>query len=264
MIDAKSWVRAQYALDLILSSIILYSGNPLQYGMDLIAYNDEEPQHLDLSLREVILDRSMCMTGIPVSCAIAAKASHRLKSVNALTKYKFSASLYGVSHIDLDPLRARHLTVSPFPSDYVMFSYAIVSAYSALEDLGLEMKASQDKPSRIKGKWNPKVKGDLEARLKASGINLNEPLLWTSRGPERKIEKKREITDFQNVPWTGGPIRDKEIELIDAIAYSAWLRDRVAAHGINELTKVISPYDVVNVQHLTRRVLLEALGFWRH
>jgi hypothetical protein len=47
-------------------------------------------------------------------------------------------------------------------------------------------------------------------------------------------------------------VRDGHVAMIDAIAHADWLRDKVAAHAAKGLTPSLSPYDVVNVQHLAR------------
>ena len=132
-----------------------------------------------------------------------------------------------------------------------------------MEDLGLNLRASAKNPSRIDGQWNPTVKSDLEARLRASGVVLDEKLLWTVRGPRRRIEKKRPFPDGEAAPWASQLVRDSDIPIVDAIAYAEWLRSAVAAHGVKDLTPSLSPYDVINVQHVARRLLLETLGFWR-
>ena len=239
VIESKSWHRAQHALNLILSSFLLYSGNPPLFEMDYVAHNDEEPKFLDNLYKKAVEEKYLSASNIPIACAIAAKTSRKTKWVYALTKYKFSMSLYGVFHVDLEPFRSPHLAVSPFPDDHVIFSHAIVAAHSAIEDLGLEIRASHKKPSRLNGKWNPIVKKDLEDRLESANINLNEKILWTIRGPKRKIEKKRGIPILEKASWSGGNIRDAEIEIIDAIAYVDWLRDWVASHGVKELTRVL-------------------------
>ena len=264
VIHAKSWHTAQRALNLVLSSLLLYSGDPPLVEMDFLVHNDDEPDFYDPMIRKAMSEKYISTTNIPVACEIAAKASRKQKWVYALAKYKFSISLYGVFHVDLEPFSAPHLSVSVFPDDHVMFSHAIISAYSIIEDLGLEIRASQKKPSKIDGRWNPMVKDDLEDRLSRAGVDLDEPILWTLRGPKRKTERKREVPSLSRALWAGGPVRDSDLELVDAIAYSDWLRDCVASHGVKELTKVLSPYDVVNVQHLARRLLLEALGYWRY
>jgi len=168
-----------------------------------------------------------------------------------------------IHHIDLEPWKAPYRAVSSFPGDQVMLSYAIISSYSVVEDQKLTLQASSKNPSRIKGKWNPAVKWDLEERLHRAGVDLKEPILWLARGPQRKIEKRREIPDGTNAPWSASIVRDTEIPIIDAIAYAEWLRSGVASHAVNDLTPVLSPYDVINAQHVARRLLLETLGSWR-
>lgn len=266
MIVASSWTSAQRALNLILSSLIFISGDPPLFDpdTDLVAHNAHEPEFDDPAFRDIIEGKALSTPGIPLACRVAVKASRRQQWVYAITKYKFSISLFGVHHVDLEPFRSQHLPVSRLPDDHVRFSHAIMSAHSVLEDLGLEIRASQNRPSRINGKWNPDVKLDLEMRLAAAGVDLTERLLWTVRGPKRGIEKTREIPLVAKAPWFTGPmVRDCEVEVIDAIAYADWLRDRVASHSIKKLTKVLSPYDVVNVQHLARRLIMETLGVWR-
>jgi hypothetical protein len=40
------------------------------------------------------------------------------------------------------------------------------------------------------------------------------------------------------------------------------LGDRIATYAAKRLTPSLSPYDVVNVQHLARRLILEVFGLW--
>lgn len=263
IIHASTWITAQRALDLIHGCGLLIRG-PDVFDTPLIAHNEEDPVWLKGQEREIRLQQVRSATDIPMACAIAAKASRRRKWVYGVTKYKFSLGLQSVHHVDLEPWRSPHLPVSPFPSDHVVFSHAIVAAHSVLEDLGLEIRATREKPSRIKGEWNPEVKQDLEERLIKAGVDFKEQFLWTARGPKRKIETKRPIPPGKKAPWSAWIIRDTEIPIIDAIAYADWFRDKIASHSVKDLTRVLSPYDVENVQHLARRLLLETLGFWRY
>ena len=116
----------------------------------------------------------------------------------------------------------------------------------------------------IDGKWNPIVKSDLENRLNNSGVDLSERLLWLVRGKPNRIEVKRTPELKSKMRWSTGKVRDAEIEVIDAILYASWLRSKVSSHKTNKLTYSLSPYDVENIQHLARRLLLEALGYWRY
>lgn len=264
VLRACSWVAAQRALDLILGCHYLVVGDPPIFNFHPIAHNDSEPEWMKEDQRQTLVEEYLSTADFPLACALAAKASHRRKWIYAVAKYKFSLSLYSVHHVDLEPWRSPHLAISTFPGDHVMFSHAIISAYSTVEDLGLEIRASVNKPSRINGQWNPAVKQELEERLEKEHIDLRETILWTVRGPKRRIEKKRPIPVVKQAPWSKWIVRDSELHITDAIAYADWLRDRVASHSVKDLTKLLSPYDVVNVQHLARRLLLESLGFWRY
>jgi hypothetical protein len=255
LIRASSWATAQKALNLIESSLSLYRGQSTV--ADLIAHTKDESSDDPFAGGD-----AFWTNGVPIACNIAARASWRKEWMYALSKYKFSIRTYSVFHIDLYP-GAEHLPVSPLPDEHIMFSHAIVATYSVLEELQLEIRASAKKPSKMKdGTWNPPVKSDLERRLAKAGINLNEPLLWTVRGPIRRLETHKPITAKSKAPWSRGLIRDVEIDLIDAIAHASWLRSTIASHSVKELTKTLSPYDVVNVQHLARRIILEVLGVW--
>jgi len=260
---ASSWASAQRALDLIQGCHQLVLGDPPVIPVHSIAHNDSEPDWMEPEERKAQVHETWSTLGFALACAVAAKASRWRQWVYAVAKYKFSLSLYSVHHVDLEPWRAPHLPVSSFPGDHVMFSYAIISAYSIVEDLKLPVRASAKAPSRIKGEWNPKVKNDLEDRLTKAGVNIGETILWTARGPKRRIEKRRPLPNGKKAPWSAWIVRDSEIPVIDAIAYAEWLRSCVASHGVKDLTGLLSPYDVINVQHLARRLLLESLGFWR-
>jgi hypothetical protein len=198
----------------------------------LIAHSELEPHFDDPDMRKICIGRFSGTQNVPIACAIAAKASRKKKWIYGIMKYNFSINLHTQDFVDLEPFRSPHLGVSSFPADHVTFSYAITAAYSALEDIGLELRASRDKPSRINGKWNPIVRDDLYNRLLKAGINIDEPFLWTVRGPIRKIERRRGIRFLYKAPWAMGLVKDCEVEVTDAIAYADWLRDRVASHSI--------------------------------
>jgi hypothetical protein len=259
---AGSWETAQRTLDLILGCHTLVWGDPDVFKIRLVANNDQEPKWMEEDRRKSLTKKTYATTDFPLACAIAAKVSRRLKLVYAVAKYKFSMSLYSVHHVDLEPWKSPHLPVSSFPGDHVMFAHSIISAYSVVEDLGLTVRASTNKPSRIKGRWNPEVKANLERRLSKAGVDLSETILWIARGKKRRIESSRPIPDGIKAPWSEWIVRDTEIPIVDAVAYSEWLRSAVASHGTKNLTKLLSPYDVINVQHVARRLLLESLGFW--
>lgn len=263
VIYAKSCEIAQRALNLIVSSLFLFKGHPPPLPMEFIVFNDDVLRDLDEFTRATIEGHRVTTPYVPVACSLAAKASFRRAYVYAISKYNFSISLYSNFVVDLEPFRAPHIPISYHQDDHVTFCHCIISAYSAIEDLGLEVRASSKKPSMINGKWNPDVKEELENRLHSAGINLSETLVWILRGPRRKIEIAKPLRIKDKAPWSIGSVRDANVEVVDAIAFTSWLRSFVASHKMKDISRVISPYDIENVQSLARRLILETLGFWR-
>lgn len=229
-IRARSWFTAQRALDLIDACHQLLIADTPGFRIPPIAWNDDEPNWMKAEEREQLHRRMMSTADFPIACAMAAKASRNRRFVYAAAQYRFSRATYCVHHMDMEPFRSPHLPVSRSPNDHVMFSHAIVAAYSAIENLQLELRASPQNPSRINGNWNPAVLSELNARLAAAHIDINEPLLWVMRGPKRKIEKKRAVSALQPAEWAAGPVRDADVQITEAIAYASWLRSKVAAH----------------------------------
>lgn len=264
VIYAKSWVAAQQALDLIVSSLNLFTGEPPMLSDRMIVHNDIELTSMNYYERIRVSSQYWMTAHFPVACAIAARVSRIRKFAYAIAKYAFSTSLYSVHAVDLEPHRSPHLCISLFYNDHIRFAHSIIAAYSVIEELGFNVPASPKKPSMIEGKWNPSVKTDLENKLKKAGINLEDKLLWTIRGPRRKIENKKSPSLLERASWSRGQVRDAEIEVIDGINYASWIRSHVASHKLRDLASSLSPYDVINVQHLARRLTLESLGFWRY
>jgi hypothetical protein len=261
VIESRSWAAAQRAADLINACRQLMNGDPDLVPIQPLVHNDTEPAWMDARERASIPSCLMSQNGLPTSCAIAAKASRRRRWIYAVAKYKFSIQLYSVHHMDMHPDYRMYHGVSRHPDDHVLLAHAILSAFGAIEDLGLGVPAGHGRPSRIDGAWNPDVVADLEARLREAGIDQAETIVWTARGPTRRIERRRPLPTGATPRWAGGPVRDRHVAIADAIGYSDFLRDRVAAHGASPLMRSLSPYDVVNVQHLARCLLLATMGF---
>jgi hypothetical protein len=205
-------------------------------------------------------------SGFPLACRIAVRASFSLPFQYALAKYKLSCETASFAWIDLDP---RHSEIIPRwhrAEDHVRLATAIVLAYSVLEELGIEVRASADNPSSINGKWNPVVKRNLEDRLRRAGIDLSNPVIWSVRGGKSRLEAERPQHLFATsarTPWAKWEIRDRHVEVVDAIGHASFLRSKVSSHRLNpSKVRMLSAYDVANVQHLARRLFLERLGYW--
>jgi hypothetical protein len=210
--------------------------------------------------------RGLGVYQLPLACIIAAKASQRMAYQYALFKFLLSQRSVCLGVDALDPERDWEpgKSVSDFPAEHVFNAHAIISGYSVLEELSLELRASSKKPSKINGQWNPVVKQELENRLVKAKVDLSEPLLWHLRDTPTKIERSRQPPSKGKCEWASAKVRDIYVEVIDAIAYASWLRSGISAHKLPELAKSLTIYDVANVQNLARRLLLEVLGFWHY
>ena len=108
------------------------------------------------------------------------------------------------------------------------------------------------------------MKQELEDRLLKANVDLSEPLMWHLRDAPTKIERSRQPPSKSKCEWASAKVRDVYVEVIDGIAYASWLRSSISAHRLPRLARSLTIYDVANVQHLARRLLLEVLGFWRY
>lgn len=263
VVEAPSFRVALHATRLIRSAIGVMSGEPEPFGVDLHPYCDRDPACI--ADRQLTAHKAdvLATAGLWESCLLAARASRLKKWQYAITRYSLSQSLFAAANIDLDPSHGPHMPVSRYPLDHLRFAYAIMAAHSVIEDLGLELRASTTRPSRINGEWNPLVRSELENRLQAAGIDTTESVVWMIRGPARVIDKKRRVSSLTACSWARGTVRDSDVALVDAIAHVDWLRDRVAAHAARHETASLSPYDVANAQHLARRLTLGVMGFWQ-
>jgi hypothetical protein len=270
MLWAKSEVDAQRAADLIHAGRLLIDGSnllshiyPGEHAPIQPANNNGDSNNEDLP---GFPPGTLVMTPlIPLACLVATSASLRLQYVYAMAKIRLSFETYSLPAMELDPQRRDNVPKSRLPEDHVRLAFAIVMAYSCIEELGFAIHASSNKPSKIDGRWNPVVKEELEARLRRGHINLQEAFHWNLRGPRTLIEKRRLPEIVQKAKWARFQVRDGKMEVIDAINYVSFLRSKVSAHKADKrLVRVLAVYDVANAQFLARRLLLEKMGFWRY
>jgi len=99
-----------------LSLDYFISGNPPLSEDDFLAFNDNEPEFYDHLTKKYQKDKYWSTSNLPLTCAIAAKASRKRRWVYAISKYYFSVSLFSIHHVDLDPsYGAEHFPVSKLP-----------------------------------------------------------------------------------------------------------------------------------------------------
>jgi hypothetical protein len=263
IIYSPSFEKAQQALSLLNCAIWLVNGEPTLAGDNNIAIPFDKRECSKVFLQDVTINKpsSCCMLDFPLSCLIATKASFFRKYKNALAKFRIASQMHSISLVDMDPSHSRkHLGVSGYAYDHVRFAFSIIAAYSVLEELGLEIRASIKKPSIINNNWNPLVKKDLENRLRKAGIILQKKIAWVRRGKPTKIEKAKQPLSQKKCSWARGPyVRDCEIEVIDAINIASFLRSKISSHKLGDLVLSLTSYDVENVRHLAGRLLFACL-----
>jgi hypothetical protein len=266
IVHASSRITAQRAVDSIWAALHLLQGNPPFVDAPVAVPTDEQDAE-GLADEELPSFKAYRLNTPNISLAAyaGAKASRRRDLTYALALYHLSQSIHSNYWAQLDPHQHRNISLSPFPGDHVRFAYAIVTAYAVLEQLGVEVRATQASPSRIGGAWNPVVKADLEKRLRGIGVDLSDSALLNLRGTVTRLEKTRPKKDvLRRASWSDGRVRDVEVEVVDAIAHLSWIRSKVAAHRMQrDLVPSLSVYDVGNAHYLARRVLSAALGLWR-
>jgi len=263
LINAAKEVVAQRAADLIHSARLAIEGSLLTSvvspGEQVPIRRLTETYEADEDSKETIVT-----CHIPWACLIAARASRSFTYEYALAKLRLSLETFSVPTMYLDPSHSGNLARSPIPFDHIRLGFAITMAYSCIEELHCEIRASSQRPSTINGEWNPAVLTELEERLRSFRIDLSETFPWSVRGGKTLLEKKRPPKLLKKSSWAWRQVRDGEMPLTQALALASFLRSKVTTHRSEKsLLRVLSAYDVHNVQFLARRLLLERTGHWR-
>jgi len=209
---------------------------------------------------------------IPSFFRLTALASKDYKLENSLVKYQLSTEIYSKNYMDLHEVIDWKTTNFQFIQ--MRFAYAIITSYSVIEELGLEIRgAKKDNPSILPNKeWNPVIRNNIIKRLKESNINIDEHISWMIRGEETEIEKRKPIKTSGLTEWADPPdfiddfslcIKDGYVHLIDAINYISYLRSSISSHSVGKRIMELSVFDVANAQFLARRLILEKMNMWK-
>lgn len=211
------------------------------------------------------IDPVQCWDQVDMGVRAAAAAWSDSGAMYALLKYRFSLERDWFTPHSAAPIH-RDIFAYKYddPRSQVDAAFSIVAAYSVIEELGLEIRSSQQKPRFLPGsQWNPDVLSDLHGRLEAAGIPSTTTMAWFRRGARTKIESGISPSLGRPADWNSRyGVRDQQLSIADAIHYASWLRNKVAAHKFRALATEVSPYDVHNTQRVARRVLLGYLGLW--
>ncbi|VZH34282.1 conserved protein of unknown function [Desulfovibrio sp. 86] len=208
---------------------------------------------------------STCGIGfIPDGVRIAARASNSMDYQYALLKYRMGCFTHSLPSVEIDPSYAtEHLGKVAFRDVHIILASSIVTFYSVIEQLELEVRASASCPSRMNGKWNPPVFIDITRRLRLAGIDVEQPSVWVQRGKSTTVGSVAlKNVQATKAPWSRGLyVRDKFIDVRDAILAASNLRSKVSSHRLDpKKVSALTAYDAENVRILARRLLLTSLG----
>lgn len=193
--------------------------------------------------------------GLYQACKLASKIFGKSTKENAILKYDLARNLINFSPLELRPENDFCERVYSH-SEQFMFAYAIVICYSILEELDIDIKASKQNPSTIKGDWNESVLNDLSERLKKNNIDGNSRITWLCRNNMARPFKNvltlnKELCERSN----NTTIFDFMIKISDAILEISFIRDKKASHGVGERIYDLTIYDVENAYSLIRTIL---------
>ncbi len=267
IIEGRSEEVADKVSSLIRIGTLLSYPDLLRYPNVAGTYPIAQVDHTSVTTSPLV-DRFHQYESAHYGCHAAARAWKHSEVIYALEKYLFSLERDWFTPHSGDP---SHRQI--FPNRYreeayhVRAAFAIVAAFSAIEELGLEPRSSKQRPRFIgagKNRWNPGVLRDLETRLTTAGVNPDETEIWLRRGAPTQVEHEMRPKLGRSASWNKRfGVRDRELRMADAIHYVSWLRNFVAAHKFRAIASAVSPYDVHNAQGVARRLLLGRLGLWR-
>lgn len=198
----------------------------------------------------------------PVSVALAACAWLDRRTVYALHKLAKSYEIEAITPRSAHPRYGQIFEkYSGEFSDHVRSSMAINLAFSAIEELNLQINSSREKPRWLDKEytWNPLVLMDIASRLEKAGIDPDQTVDWIVRGDETELAIQPARDQF-SAYGDGQTVRDIELSLPDAIHACSYLRNFMTAHAFGKETPRLGPYEVYNVQQVARFLALSKCG----
>jgi hypothetical protein len=200
----------------------------------------------------------------PLAVALAATAWPDKGFVYAIHKLSRSLETESITWWSTHPRYGQIFDKhSELYSNHVSTSIAINLAFSAIEELKLQVKSSATKARFLAGDWNPAVLKDLLERLQNAGIDVGQKMNWIVRGDKSKPEASIKPALGAPAPYSDGQVvRDVELTIPEAIHISSFIRNFMTAHGFSEASAFLGPYEVFNVQSLARRLILSKSRLW--
>jgi len=203
---------------------------------------------------------------LPVAIAIAAEAWQDKKLIYAIHKLAHSYETECVTPWSLHPQNGQVFEkhTNNFAS-HVGTSVAINLAYSAIQELGLDVRSSNKNQRWVDNErfvWNESVLRNLNSRLRRACIDPDRSIDWIVRGEKSEVEI-HPVRDSLTAYSDGEKVRDLELSLPDAINRCEYLRNFMTAHAFSSATTPrLGPYEVCNVQQVARFLTLSKCNLW--
>ena len=266
LIEARRRLTAQRALNLLLACLAVDNGE-LFFDLEgalAIPHNRSRLEDLTEDEYKSGLHRNLTTHHLGFAAGMAIKASFSRTLQYAIYKLSLSLQTASIPIMDYHPRYSPRLYgVESDPANHVKLATAITLAYSAIEELQLEVRGSQKKPSRKEdGSWDPDTLADVSKRLALAGIDLTSPIVWTIRGASTRVHKMKRHPKGAPASWTSGPVRDQLVSIPDALSFAGSLRSSATTHKFVRESRSITVYDALNLQHLARRLIMEWVGCW--
>ena len=269
LIHAKSEEEAEDLFSIIHGGMLIAYPSPgLTSECQLLSEIEDEEREKLVYNEEFFRSRFKRLENIGFGCQFANAAIRDKKAIYAIEKYKISLGLSSFTPHSADPNYGQVFENYDIQhQSHTRSAFAIISAFSVIEELGLEIRSGAKNPRFLdvdRGEWNPKIHDNISKRLKEAGVNSDLTIDWVFRGNPTRIENEIKPIFGYDSQWQvyGPEIRDKTLTFPEAIHNASYLRNFIAAHKFNELTQYISPYDVFNIQGLARQLILRKYDLW--
>jgi hypothetical protein len=200
-----------------------------------------------------------------VAVTLAARAWPEKKLIYAIHKLSMSYETEAITPWSTHPHYGQVFEKHSHEfADHVCTSVAINLAFSAIEEMQLQIKSSHANPRWLAGEkfaWNPTVLDDINGRLKKSNINPESTIEWVRRG--KRTEANIQIEEKMPSQYADrNSVRDVNINIQDALHACSYMRNFMTAHAFGQNTPLLGAYEVFNAQALARFLILCSLNLW--
>ena len=247
--------RRKSLVDLLCASHTVVAGYNYEAPEEILARLDKLGDDSETKVGE--LGEVYGDDGLYYACLIVKRAINSQYEKNAVCKYHVAHEVYTLHPMDLHPLEDS-FGESHLLTEHVRIANVVMECYSVLEEIGVPIHASREKPSVIGGGWNPIVKEDLIEHLVKNNISPNLDIPWLTRNEIIRPFKTKVVDNNRMCEWSDGKlINDFNINICDAILELSYMRSQLSAHVLNKKVLNLTVYDAENAFSLARTILLK-------